>query len=112
NLQPAAPHYVLAPRNSDREEVYRAGFGVQEFMPVNSVGIVTARDALTIDMDKEELWKRVQDFTKLEVEELREKYNLGKDVRDWTVAWAKRDVEKNLEVDRLTKLAYRPFDTR
>ncbi|MDO8837396.1 MAG: type ISP restriction/modification enzyme [Parvibaculum sp.] len=111
SLQPASPHYVLAPRNSDREEAYRAGFGVQEFMPVNSVGIVTARDALTIDMDKEELWKRVQDFTKLEVEELREKYNLGKDVRDWTVAGAKKDVHEHFDREHLTQISYRPFDT-
>ncbi len=112
NLQPAAPHFVLAPRNSDREEVYRAGFGIQEFMPVNSVGIVTARDALTIDMDKEGVWKRVQDFTRLEVEELREKYNLGKDVQDWTVSSAKADIEQNYADTLVTPLAYRPFDKR
>jgi hypothetical protein len=36
-------------------------------------------------MDKDALWKRVEDFTKLNVEILRTKYALGKDVRDWSV---------------------------
>nr|WP_272906823.1 type ISP restriction/modification enzyme [Hyphobacterium sp. SN044] len=81
-------------------------------MPVNSVGIVTARDALTIDMDKSELWRRVLDFAALPVEEARTKYQLGKDVQDWQVGWAQADVKKNLSEDRIVPIAYRPFDTR
>ncbi|HCY55146.1 MAG TPA: DNA methyltransferase, partial [Oceanicaulis sp.] len=78
-----APQYVMTRRDYALEEAYLEGFGVQELMPVNSVGIVTARDALTIDMDKGELWRRVQDFAALPVEDARTKYQLGKDVQDW-----------------------------
>lgn len=107
-----APQYVMTRRDYALEEAYLEGFGVQELMPVNSVGIVTARDALTIDMDNGELWRRVQDFAALPVEEAREKYQLGKDVRDWQVGWAQADVKKNFSEDRLVPIAYRPFDTR
>lgn len=107
-----APQYVMTRRDYALEEAYREGFGVQELMPVNSVGIVTARDALTIDMDKGELWRRVQDFAALPVEEAREKYQLGKDVRDWQVGWAQADVKTNFSEDRVVPIAYRPFDTR
>jgi predicted helicase len=107
-----APQYVMTRRDYALEEAYLEGFGVQELMPVNSVGIVTARDALTIDMDKGELWRRVQDFAALPVEEAREKYQLGKDVRDWQVGWAQADVKANFSEDRLVPIAYRPFDTR
>ena len=107
-----APQYVMTRRDYALEEAYLEGFGVQELMPVNSVGIVTARDALTIDMDKGELWRRVQDFAALPVEEAREKYQLGKDVRDWQVGWAQADVKQNFSEDRVVPIAYRPFDTR
>ncbi len=111
-LQNRATQYPYVSRDFSLDAVYQQGFGVQELMPVNSVGIVTARDALTIDMDKDALWKRVEDFTKLDVETLRTKYALGKDVRDWSVQWAKEDVIDNFSTDNLVPVAYRPFDNR
>jgi hypothetical protein len=111
-LENRAPQYTFIPRDTTLEAGYLEGFGVQELMPVNSVGIVTARDHLTIDMDREALWRRVQDFAALGPEEARRRYDLGDDVRDWQVAWAQKDVKENFGHDRLTPIAYRPFDTR
>jgi type I restriction-modification system DNA methylase subunit len=112
SIQNHAPHYAFVARDFEQETVYKKGFSLQDFMPVNSVGIVTARDALTIDMDKETLWRRVQDFPRLDVEALRQKYKLGEDVRDWAVAFAKKDVIENFSPDLLIPIQYRPFDTR
>ncbi len=106
------PQYPFVARNYDVQEIYNKGFSIAEFMPVNSVGIVTARDELTIDMDRDALWRRVQDFTALDVEALRIKYDLGKDVRDWTVDYAKKDVIANFGQEHLMPIAYRPFDAR
>lgn len=111
-LTPSAPQYALVRRDYGLEAAYRAGFGVQEFMPVNSVGIVTARDALTIDMDKQTLWQRVQDFAALPSEIARQKYALGDDVRDWQVIWAQRDLTPNLDDAHIKSIAYRQFDKR
>ncbi|NLZ10874.1 MAG: N-6 DNA methylase [Alcaligenaceae bacterium] len=111
-IKPQAPQFAFVRRNSNLEETYQKGFAIHEFMPVNSVGIVTARDALTIDTDKHKLWQRVQDFARLETEAARFKYQLGKDVQDWQVAWAQKDVQGNLNMDKLAPIAYRPFDTR
>lgn len=112
HIQPQEPQFAFIPRNYALEEQYQKGFAVHEFMPVNSVGIVTARDALTIDRDKNHLWQRVQDFAQLPPEEARLKYQLGKDVRDWQVGWAQQDVRDNLDISKLVPIAYRPFDTR
>lgn len=111
-LQPKAPHFALVARDQAVSEIYHSGFSVAELMPVNSVGIVTARDALAIDFDKDVLWRRVQDFPILDTEALRNKYDLGKDVQDWTVAFAKADVTSNFGQEHLVSLAYRPFDVR
>lgn len=111
-LPEKAPAYPFVARDYDVEAEYGKGFSVAELMPVNSVGIVTARDELTIDMDREALWKRVQDFAQTDPETLRKRYDLGQDVRDWTVAGAKADVLANKSPSRLLPIAYRPFDTR
>lgn len=112
DLPQKAPQYPFVLRDFALQDAYVAGFSIPELMPVNSVGIVTARDALTIDMDREALWSRVTDFTRLDPETLRTKYNLGKDVRDWKVSFAKKDVEEKHNRSNLKKIAYRPFDSR
>lgn len=107
-----APAYPFVTRNYDVEAQYSKGFQISEFMPVNSVGMVTARDKLAIDMDREALWARVEDFSHTDVETLRTRYDLGKDVQNWSVAWAKADVIEHLDRSRLVRVSYRPFDAR
>ncbi|MCC5983939.1 MAG: N-6 DNA methylase [Rhodobacteraceae bacterium] len=111
-LESPAPQYPLVRRDMGTLKAYEDGIAINALMPVNSVGIVTARDALTIDISKDDLWNRVQNFVSLQPEAARERYELGKDVRDWQVNWAQQDASRNLSQDRLTKIAYRPFDTR
>ncbi|MEY3658115.1 MAG: hypothetical protein RL425_876, partial [Pseudomonadota bacterium] len=111
-LASKAPDHAFVSRDHGTEDVYKLGFAISDLMPLNSVGIVTARDALTIDMDKDAVWQRVEDFAVSDVETLRERYQLGKDVRDWAVAFAKADVIANFNRERLVPIAYRPFDTR
>ena len=108
-LPPKAPSYPFVARDYDVEAIYSKGFSVAELMLINSNGIVTARDALTIDMDKDALWHRVQDFTHTDAETLRHRYDLGKDVQDWSVASATADVIANFSAERLVPIAYRPF---
>ncbi len=111
-LESPAPQHPFVRRDFETLEAYEQGFAINAFMPVNSVGIVTARDSLTIDHDKDVLWRRVQDFAGLDAEVAREQYKLGKDVRDWRVAWAQDDMNHDLSPDKLKRIAYRPFDTR
>lgn len=111
-LESPEPHYPLVKRDFSTQGAYQAGFQINSFMPVNSVGIVTARDALAIDESKSALWHRVKDFISLDVEDAREKYSLGKDVRDWRVGWAQEDASKNGMQENLVPISYRPFDMR
>lgn len=111
-LESPGPQHPLVKRDFEAQKVYERGIKINDFMPVNSVGIVTARDGLTIGDNKEQIWTRVQDFATLDSEEARSKYRLGKDVQDWQVAWAQDDVNNDLTPDRLTSITYRPFDTR
>jgi hypothetical protein len=44
---PQSPFYLLIPQNTDLLTEYEQYFKITEIMPINSVGIVTARDSLT-----------------------------------------------------------------
>lgn len=97
----------------DLRREYEQGWEVKEIFPVSSVGIVTARDRLTICLSPHELMERVNDFASLPPEEAREKYDLGEDVRDWKVALAQKDLKNSgLKGDLVAAVLYRPFDVR
>ncbi|WP_448515000.1 type ISP restriction/modification enzyme [Parathermosynechococcus lividus] len=113
DIQPQAPFYLLIPQNTDLLSEYEQGWKITYVMPVNSVGIVTARDSLTIHWTKEEAWKTVTDFANLEPEEARKKYGLSKDSSDWKVTLAQEDLRKSgLSQKNLAPILYRPFDVR
>jgi len=112
-LKPQAPFYLFVPQDETVRAEYEQGWRITDIMPVNSVGIVTARDALTIHWSREDIWRTVNDFANLPVEEAREKYELGKDSQDWKVALAQTDLkESGLSEGQLAPVLYRPFDVR
>jgi hypothetical protein len=112
-LEPQSPFYLFIPQNTDLLAEYNQGYKITEIMPVNSVGIVTARDSLTIKWSSQEVMDTVTDFAALPGEAARNKYNLGKDVQDWKVELAQKDVNSSsIESDKVVSVFYRPFDVR
>ena len=112
-LAPRTPTYFFVPQGRSLSEEYDRGWKVTAIMPVNSVGLYTARDGLAIQETQADLRAVLKDFVSLPVEEAREKYNLGADSRDWQVALAQKDVRSSkLSDERIQPIAYRPFDTR
>ncbi|MDT3739581.1 MAG: type ISP restriction/modification enzyme [Candidatus Kapabacteria bacterium] len=112
-INPDTPFYLFRPRNIDLLKKYNKGISLTEIFGKSSVGIVTARDNFTIDFKKDKLWRRINDFVKLNTEEARIRYNLGKDVRDWKVEFAKKDLlDSGLDSNKIINIAYRPFDSR
>ena len=113
DLNPSSPFYLFVPLQEQLMAEYIKGWKVTDVFPVNSVGIVTARDDLTIKWSKKEVADTIKDFTELLPEEARDKYKLGDDVRDWKVALAQKDLKDTaLNPDRIAPLLYRPFDIR
>ena len=107
-LNPTGPSYFFVPF------VYQGGcdnvFSVKELFVLCNSGIQTKRDRLTISTSKDYLESVINDFRSLDAENLRAKYNLGKDGRDWSVACAKADIEKSSLV--VSDIVYHPFDIR
>lgn len=112
-LKPCSPSYLFVPADATLEGEYQAGWSVTNIFRLSSVGIATARDALTIGWSREELWARVRDFCSLDPEEARTKYSLGKDARDWQVSLAQQDLKgTGPRRELLAAILYRPFDAR
>ncbi|WP_231210826.1 type ISP restriction/modification enzyme [Helicobacter pylori] len=113
-LTPREPFYLLLPLETCLLDEYEQGFSVQDMFQISSVGIVTGRDHVVFHKDKESLLKLLKDFSTLEPNELRRKYNISDDSRDWRLEYAIRDVRAN--ADNLEKYIvlcqYRPFDYR
>jgi len=114
-LAPHAPFYFFVPQAiaAGIETEYHQGWKVTDIFPVHSVGVVTARDSLTIHWSKGDVWKTVSNFATLPAEDAREGYALGPDRRDWKVSLAQADLKATgPSRDRITPILYRPFDTR
>jgi predicted helicase len=78
-----APNYFFVPKNFDEIGEYEKGFSVAEIFTENSVGVVTARDAILINDNEEGLLKNVEKF-----------------------------YQKNAEENLVKKISYRPFDEK
>ncbi|MBC8265202.1 MAG: N-6 DNA methylase, partial [Anaerolineales bacterium] len=112
-IHPKPEFYLFLPRDEAALERYNEFVKVTEIFPVNSVGIVTARDRLTIHWTPDEAWQTVITFANMDPELARKAYKLRKDVRDWKVAWAQQDLkESGLDRDKIVPILYRPFDVR
>ncbi|HQQ03426.1 MAG TPA: N-6 DNA methylase [Kiritimatiellia bacterium] len=108
-----APSYFFIPQNEGLRDEYNAGVLLTDIFLKQSMGVATARDELTVAWSKNELLERIQEFAQLSEEDARKQFRLGKDARDWKVAFAQQDVLQTECSEKLvSSYAYRPFDSR
>lgn len=108
-LEPVEPYYFFVPKDFNAQADYDKGFKIDELYCVNVSGIKTQRDDASITFTQNEADKLKEDFLSLSVEELANKYGY-RDVRDWNIALAKKDLVNNPVI--CNKVLYRPFDVR
>jgi predicted helicase len=108
-LQPSAPHYAWVVRDESLLAQYQQGLSVQELFTVNSVGIVTSRDNLVLDYDKQSLSIRMQQFFSLTPDEVKTALGVGEN-KLWTIASAQ--ARTKFSSGFIQRIAYRPFDLR
>ena len=108
-----SPNYFFVGKDFKEQSEYDKAFKINELFLLNSVGIVTARDGFTIHDTKSELQKTIEEFLFLDDESARKRFNLGKDVRDWQVNYARKDLQNSFPgKGRFCKVSYRPFDDK
>jgi predicted helicase len=108
-----APNYFYTNKDFEEQNKFNKGFSINELFTINSAGIVTARDEFTIHFTEEEVRKTIEEFIYVDDENARRIFNLGKDVRDWSVEGAKKDLKNSgLDYSNIVRIVYRPFEDR
>lgn len=112
-IHPSDDLCLFVPQDTKRRNEYEKNLKITEIMPAHSVGLLTARDHLSIHFSEKEIWDTVNRFYKMEPEEAREEFRLGQDVRDWKVELAQKDLrDTGPNKKYVQKILYRPFDYR
>ncbi|MCY4376103.1 MAG: hypothetical protein OXC31_20300 [Spirochaetaceae bacterium] len=122
-LQPAPPFYLFEPFDDAGTGAYYDAPAINQIMPVNVTGIVTARDDFVIDFDRGRLRSRIADLRSklLSDDAIRRKYFVGKgskkyppgDSRGWKLPAARLKIREDDRWDeRYAPVLYRPFDIR
>lgn len=119
-LNPTAPFYFFVPKDETGRAKYEKGFAINELMPINSSGIVSARDSLVIDRDREQLLQRIKYFSdpSRTDDDIRQKFfpvkKSGKylpgDTRGWSLSRARSRIRNYDHERKIQNLSYRPFD--
>ena len=107
-LAPRSPDYLFVPRDEALADEYRAGWKLTDILPLNSVGIVTARDKLAIQWTKADMSGVARRFTEIGPEEARDTW--GSSIT--RIATAQQDIRDHPEEERIVPITYRPFDER
>ncbi len=111
-LSPTSPFYLFRPEATGNEH-YLQWKSLPEIFPINSVGIVSARDGLTIHDTPNHVRKTINHFVSMDTETARMAYQLGKDTQDWKVGLAQKDLkDSGLDDSKIVPILYRPFDIR
>ena len=106
------PMWRFTPSNEDLTKAYDSGFSLKDLFIDYGNGIVTKRDSLCIQKSEQAVWESLEDFVKRPEYQVRAKYKIPDDVRDWTYERAKEDVIANFRRSCIKPILYRPFDIR
>lgn len=113
-LKPHSEFYLFIPRDEKLLSKYEKYPKITDIFPVNSVGIVTARDEFVVDFDKDTLKRRIDMLmdTKLPDEIISRTFGL-KDKSNWKLNEARESLRKDEKYeDAFCEILYRPFDIR
>ncbi|MCL1490552.1 MAG: N-6 DNA methylase [Pseudanabaena sp. Salubria-1] len=112
NFEPDINYFFFSPKDLNLEPEYSQFHQIKGIFSSVSPAVKTERDNLSIHYTPDDIHCVVKDFKALDELEIREKYALQKDSRDWQVIKAKSDVIDNQNRDLICKILYRSFDIR
>lgn len=114
-LPNTSPNYFFTNKDFQEVDVYNEGFGINELFPLNSLGLLTKRDDLSIGFDEKKLYEKISYFLdeKKSVEEVCGKFKLVlKDKDKWDAVKTRNSVSKQEIKVGIQDCLYRPFDVR
>lgn len=115
-IHPDKPYYLFKPQNKKLRKQYNKFLSINDIFDKSSVGVVTARDNFTIDFNKEKLWKRIDEYRNLKIDDydIRRIFNL-KDNSKFKLSESRKNInsyDKKTYNSKFSQINYRPFDIR
>ncbi|KFD42170.1 DNA methyltransferase [Peptococcaceae bacterium SCADC1_2_3] len=113
-IKPASPWYFFVPRNTSEIQQYLKWKKINEIFPINVTGIVTARDNLAIDFEKNSLKNKVMMFRNKDLpdEVIRDGLKISENYQ-WKISEQRKQFQKVDDWEKyFSKILYRPFDVR
>jgi len=114
DIEPASPSYFFIPRDTTHQIEYETFWKITDAMPVNSTGVLTARDHFSIDFESDPLKKRVTKFldSAISDSDIKDELKLSENYA-WRVSNARRELIKTRNWEgQIREILYRPFDIR
>lgn len=113
-LSPKSEFYLFVPREEKLLAIYEKYPKITDILPINSVGITTAKDSFVIDRDKNTLLNRIRLFKKSKYsdEELHNFFQIDKK-KGWSIRKAWNMLQSIFDSDLnkfILPVLYRPFD--
>ena len=110
NIEAKEPNWFFIKKSGADDEEYSRYVSIKNIFPYFNSGIQTKRDSLTVQYENKYLDNIIKDFGILSIEQIRIKYDLPADGRDWTIKTAIQDLTNNDK--KIVDFTYRPFDNR
>ncbi len=113
-ILPSAPFYLFIPHDADLAQEWKRCIGLPELFPMNSAGIITARDGLVIAEDRHELAERLERFSKARGDKssIYEEFGFSESKRfDLREEQSKLRKLKSFN-EPIRRMLHRPFDER
>lgn len=114
-IEPAPPFYRFVPQDAERRAEYERDWPITMIMPVNSIGVLTKRDALAVDFNEQELLQKIAIFADPDRSDAECAALFGVPLHDkdtWAIARARTAVRGSVGATVVRPIAYRPLDTR
>src|SRR6185436_14027370 len=114
-VEPRGPGYFFIRGDVGVEAEYSRGLPLPQVFGIFSAGLITGRDALVTDVDKEHLLQRVRDFRReLMLREAGADRGINRGITAWRLSpeRLRRAREDTAWKERLTTFLARPFDLR
>lgn len=113
-VKPSSPFYLFVPQDERARAEYDTAWKITDIMPINNTGMVSKRDSLAFQFEKDSVLKVVKDIYNLTPSEIVEKYPLSSwSSRDGKVEFVKKSVKEfGVDKSRFVTTLYRPFDSR
>jgi len=111
-IENISPDYFFTPKDFGEKVSYENGIHLLSLFKENSLGVLSKNDEITIAFEKIILSNRIEIFTSLAETEVKIKYKIKEDSRDWVLSKAIQDLKENYKEENYKKIVYRPFDNR